>query len=119
MQAPSSTVLQEFLKINGNVDPKNISFSSVESCKAIGLYASKYVPLNFSSLLDRNGLLGIDSLESELALITTTTNACINDLSFQATFLPTIQSLRDGSVQRGIVCSHTTIAGYQICPWLE
>ena len=119
MASPASIVLQDYFNINGNTDPKMISFSSVESCSSVGLFASKYVPVNFYSLLDRSGLLGIDSLESELALISSTSNACITDLSFQPAFLPTIQSLRDGSIQRGIVCSHASIPGYQICPWLE
>jgi hypothetical protein len=119
MTTPASMVLKDFLQINGNSDPKTISFSSVESCSTVGLFASKYVPGNFSSLLDRIGLLAIDSLESELAIILTTTNACLADLSFQPAFLPTIQSLRDGSIQRGIVCSHTPVPGYQVCPWLE
>jgi len=119
MSIPASIVLQDYFKINGNIDAKMISFTNVESCGSVGLLVSKYVPVNFSSLLDSSGLQSIDGLESELALITTTTNACINDLSFQPAFLPTIQSLRDGSIQRGIVCSHTAIPGYQICPWLE
>lgn len=115
MTPPASSLLQDYLKLNHS----SLTITSKESCEKLGMFASKYVPENFVRILNENELKNTNSMEVELSLIPSTNNACITDLNFQPDFLPIIQSLRNSEFLRAVPCSHTSIPGYEKCPWLE
>lgn len=119
MTPPSSTFLQDYFGINKPDTANLVSFASKDSCEALGLLTEKFVPNNFSRLLTEQELIDINSVEVELALVDSTNEACIGDLSFQPDFLPIVSSLRSKEYLRGISCSHTLIDGYELCPWIE
>lgn len=116
MVAPSSSLLKDYMDINGPINEADVFLTSVISCERAGFLEEKYLDKEFVRLLNFYELTSIDSVEVELAMIEFTTNACIDDLNFQNIFLPILDGIRDENYVRGIPCAYQNDLNYKLCP---
>lgn len=113
---PSSMIFKDLISKDGPNLNSDFTITSVRSCEESGFLENRFVHSNFESLLNENELKSLDSVEVELALIATTTEACIDDLNFQEDFLVTLDKFKNHRKAIGIVCSYSQISSYEQCP---
>ncbi|NCN10162.1 MAG: hypothetical protein GW938_09995 [Leptospira sp.] len=118
IQPPSSMLFKDIWNINGSNRKEDFQFTNHESCEKIGLYNSKYLSGSFERQLTSLEISQLDNLNSDLALMASTTNACLNDLNYNATLLILTGKVKANSILRGISCSDNANSGFPICPWL-
>ncbi|WP_051122359.1 hypothetical protein [Leptospira wolbachii] len=116
MFAPASSVLKDYMDINGPIHEGDILLTSLPSCGDSGFLEAKYLSDEFLRLLNSNELGSTNSVEVELAMIESTTSSCIDDLSFQSSFLPILTGIREKRFARGIPCSFQNDLNYELCP---
>jgi hypothetical protein len=118
IQPPASMIFKDIWNINGTNKDIDFKFTNHESCEKIGLYNSKFLNGTFERQLTALEISQLDNLNSDLALMASTTNACLNDLNYNTTLLSLTGKIKANSILRGISCSDNTNSGFQICPWL-
>ncbi|WP_036095542.1 LA_1694 family PerA/PerB upregulated protein [Leptospira weilii] len=117
LQTPASLLWKDSFGWNGANIESQFQFTNQRSCKDLGLYASPYIASGFSRLLNSQELSQLNNIEAELALIPTTSAACMNDLNFSNGLIDLAQNIKNGTFLRGITCAYQTGLGYPICPW--
>ena len=82
------------------------------------IFNSKFLNGTFERQLTALEISQLDNLNSDLAFMASTTNACLNDLNYNTTLLSLTGKIKANSILRGISCSDNTNSGFPICPWL-
>ncbi|MCG9874604.1 MAG: hypothetical protein MH321_07465 [Leptospiraceae bacterium] len=118
IQAPASMLFKDVWNLNGINNATDFQFTTHESCENLGLYASKYLTASFERQLSAIEISQLDNLNSDLALMSSTSNACLNDLNYNTTLLNLTGKVKANIILRGISCSNNTASGFPVCPWL-